>query len=179
MPRWLRMVRGMVGMGLTFAAAIGLLGAVLGLVGLLAGEVTPQGLRWIVARLSVAGGILGVAFSGVLAFAARGRSFDRLSLPFVAGLGAGVGLLYFLLISINGIGVWSLRAAVVNLALLTVIGGGCAAAALLAARTAGRRLAPGVPQEELTGGDDVTAAAPREAGQRERHEAPRVPPHAS
>ena len=73
MPRWLRIDRGMVGTGVTFAVAVGAIAATVALAGVL--------------------------FTGGLALTARGRTFDRLSLRYVTGMGAGGGVLYFLLIA--------------------------------------------------------------------------------
>ena len=152
MPRWLRVIRGMIGTGLTFAAGVGVMGSLLGLVGLLLGQLSWDDLRF-VARLSVVAFIVGVGFSGVLAIAARGRTFDRLSLPFVTALGAGGGFLYFLFIAAaNGARVWSVRAAIANLTILTLLGGGSAAATLILARRAGRALRSGEESPSLGGG---------------------------
>ena len=90
MPRWLRVIRAMIGTGLTFAAGVGVVSSILGLVGLLLGELSWDDLR-MVAKLSVVAFLVGVGFSGVLAIAARGRAFDRLSLRYVTALGAGGG----------------------------------------------------------------------------------------
>lgn len=79
MPRWLRVIRGMIGTGLTFAVGVGVAGSILGVVGLLLGELSWNDLR-MVAKLSVIAFLVGVAFSGVLAITARGRTFDKLSL---------------------------------------------------------------------------------------------------
>jgi len=143
MPRWLRVIRGMIGTGLTFAAGIGVMGSILGLVGLLLGELSWHDLR-MVGKLSVIAFLVGVGFSGALAIAAGGRTLDRLSLRYVAALGAGGGLLYFLFIAaVNGARVWSAWEAIGNLAILTLLGGGSAAAALSLARRAGRVLKSG------------------------------------
>ena len=81
------------------------------------------------------------------ALTARGRPFDRLSLPHFAALGAGVGFIYFLFMGFMGaFGVWSLASAITNLVLVTVAGGGSATAILLVARR-------GRPQ--LKAGDDL------------------------
>ncbi len=98
MPRWLRVIRGMIGTGLTFAAGVGVVGSILGLVGLLLGELSWDDLR-MVAKLSVVAFLVGVGFSGVLAIAARGRRLETLSLRYVTALGAGGGLLYLLFIA--------------------------------------------------------------------------------
>lgn len=149
MPRWLRVIRGMIGTGLTFAAGVGVVGSLLGLVGLLLGELSWDDLR-MVAKLSVVAFLVGVAFSGVLAITARGRPFDRLSLRYVTALGAGGGLLYFLFITVaNGARVWSAWAAIANLTVLTLLGGGSAAAILILARRAARALKSGEESRSL------------------------------
>lgn len=52
MPRWLRIIRGMVGSGLRFAVGVGAVASILGLVGLLLGQASWDDLR-MVAKLSV------------------------------------------------------------------------------------------------------------------------------
>lgn len=141
MPRWLRVVRGMVGTGLTFAVGVGAIATAVGFAGVLAGELTGRELLQVVVKLSVVSFLVGVLFTGALALTARGRTFDRLSLRYVTGVGAAGGVLYFLLIATNAWKAWSPMAALGNLALLSVIGAGSAAAALLLARRAGRALA--------------------------------------
>jgi len=155
----------MIGTGLTFAAGVGVVGSMLGLVGLLLGELSGHDLR-IVAKLSVVAFIVGVAFSGVLAIAARGRSFDRLSLRYVTALGAGGGLLYFLFIALmNGVRVWSASNAIGNLTILTLMGGGSAAATLLLARKAGHVLKSGEESRSLGEGRIEAPLARRETEQ--------------
>jgi hypothetical protein len=142
----------MVGTGLTFAAGVGVVGSLLGLLGVLLGQLSWDDLR-IVAKLSVVAFIVGVGFSGVLAIAARRLTFDKLSLRFVTGLGAAGGFLYFLfLAAANGARVWSVRAAIANLAILTLLGGGSAAATLILARKAGRALQSGDESHRLGDG---------------------------
>lgn len=143
MPSWLRVIRGMVGTGLTFAAGIGVIGSLIGLIGVLAGELSAGELLAIVARTSVVAFIVGVAFSAVLATSARGLPFQKLSLRLVTSLGAAVGLLYFLLIAISGLKVWSVTDAIANLAILLLLGAGSAAGTLILARRAGRTLKSG------------------------------------
>ncbi len=149
MPRWLRVIRGMIGTGLTFAAGVGVVSSMLALGGLLLGELSWDDLR-MVARLSVVAFLVGVGFAGVLAIVARGRTFDRLSLRYVTILGAGGGLLYFLFIAAsNGARVWSAWNAIGNLTILTLLGGGSAAATLILARRAGRALKAGEEPRSL------------------------------
>jgi hypothetical protein len=133
----------MIGTGLTFAAGVGAVASILGLAGMFLGELSWDDLR-MVPKLAVIAFLVGVGFAGVLALAARRRTFERLSLGYVTALGAGGGLLYFLFIAAaDGARVWTLWNAIGNLAILTVLGGGSAAATLLLARRAGRGLKPG------------------------------------
>jgi hypothetical protein len=152
----------MVGTGLTFAAGVGALAATVALVGVLAGELTGRQLLQVVGKLSVVSFLVGVLFAGALAVTARGRTFDRLSLRYVTGVGAGGGVLYFLLIATNAWNVWSPMAALGNLALLAAIGGGSAAAALLLARRAGRALAAGGDSRRIGEGGIKVAVAGRD-----------------
>lgn len=164
MPRWLRIIRGMVGTGLTFAVGVGAVASILGLVGLLLGQASWDDLR-MVAKLSVVAFLVGVGFSGVLAIAARGRTFERLSLRYVTALGAGGGLLYFLFIAAaNGARVWSVWNAIGNLAILTLLGGGSAAATLVLARRAGRTLGAGDEPPSLGESEIEAPLAPHETG---------------
>ena len=161
MSPWKRIVRGMIGTGLTFAAGVGVAGTIVGLVGLLLGALPWDDMR-MVAKLAVIAFLVGVGFSGVLAIAARGRTFDRLSLRFVTALGAGGGLLYFLFVAAaNGARVWSVWNAIGNLAILTLLGGGSAAATLIVARSAGRALNAGVDSPSLGEGSSEAPVSPR------------------
>ena len=87
MRKWLRRIRGAIGMGFTWAAAWGAAGMV------------P---RWLLGInpdvpfpivFGVLGFIAGVAFSGVLVLTEGRRRFDQMSLPRFAGWGAVGGLL--------------------------------------------------------------------------------------
>lgn len=95
MRGWLRRVRGLVGMGLTWAAGWALVGLLIGVASLLG---IPMG--WFLEvfdaplpALAVPGFFAGAAFSAVLGVAARHRRFDQLSLPRFAAWGALGGLL--------------------------------------------------------------------------------------
>lgn len=141
MSRWQRLLRGMIGTGLTFAAGVGVVASlIVGFVWLLPG--TSSGIEMI--RIVVASVIwafpIGVAFSGLLALTARGRSFDELSLPRFAALGAGGGLLLFGVLAANAYQSWSVLTALVNLAIFLVLGGGSATVTLVLARRAGQAL---------------------------------------
>lgn len=167
MPRWMRVIRGMIGTGLTFAAGVGAVSAILGLVALVAGQVSGRELLEMAGKLSVVAFIVGVAFSGVLAISARGRAFDKLSLRLFTALGAGVGLLYFLIIGVNnGFRVWSAGDAVGNLTFLTLLGAGLAAGTLIVARKAGHALTSGEELRRLGEGEIDMPLARREADQK-------------
>ena len=143
MTRWLRIVRGMVGTGLTFAAGVGGVVSFFGAVAWLRGRATGVEVLETVGRFSVAGFVLGVGFASVLVIAARTGLFKRLSLRVGTSLGVGAGLLYWLVLATTGGRSWSPRLAILNLVLLVVMGGGLAAATVLIARRAGSVLGRG------------------------------------
>ena len=97
MPKWLRRIRGAVGIGLTWAAGWALVGVLIGVSSLLL-----PGLPWDrffevfdapLPALAVPGFVGGAIFSVVLGFVARRRRFSELSLPLFAVCGAVGGLL--------------------------------------------------------------------------------------
>jgi len=97
MNKWLKRVRGTVGMGLTWAAAWAVGGLLIGVTSLLL-----PGLPWDsffavfdapLPALAIPGFFSGAFFSMVLGIAGRGRKFDELSLPRFAAWGALGGLL--------------------------------------------------------------------------------------
>ena len=97
MKKWLRRIRGAVGMGLTWAAGWALFGVLIGVTSILL-----PGLPWELLfevfdaplpALAVPGFFGGVVFSTVLGIAGRRRRFDELSLPRFAAWGAVGGLL--------------------------------------------------------------------------------------
>jgi hypothetical protein len=144
MPRWLRVLRGMVGTGLIFSVGVGVIASVIaGVAWLVTGmERNVELIRVVVASAMWAFPI-GMAFAGFLALTARGRSFEKLTLPRIAALGAGGGLLLYGVLAANAWHAWSLRAALANLTIFVVLGSGSATAALLLARRAGPALKPG------------------------------------
>ncbi|HTE47351.1 MAG TPA: hypothetical protein VK636_19020 [Gemmatimonadaceae bacterium] len=153
MPRWLRVIRGMIGTGLTFAVGVGGVAAIAGALVWLGGRITGREVMEIAGKFSVVAFLLGVAFSGVLAITARGRLFNKLSLRLVSALGAGAGLLYWVFLAMNGGRNWSPRDAIANFAMLIVIGAGSAAATLMIARRAGSALESSDELQHLGTGD--------------------------
>lgn len=90
MRQWLKRLRGVVGMGLTWAIAWGLVGGLI-----MEGIVDPHGEiadMW-PQLLAIPGFLGGVAFSLVLAVAERKHRFDELSVPRFAAWGAVGGTL--------------------------------------------------------------------------------------
>lgn len=146
-------MRGMIGTGLTFAAGVGGLMTLLGLAGMIFGDLTWREMAETASQFTFASFLVGVTFSGVLAIVARRKTFDKLSLPGVMALGAGGGLLYFGAIATNAWNVWSPRVAFINFALLTGIGAVAAATTLIIARRASRALKSGNEMASLTEGD--------------------------
>jgi hypothetical protein len=142
----------MLGMGLTFAAGVGAIASlVAGLVWALPGvEGGPEMFRMVVAS-AIWSFPIGVAFSGVLAITARGRSFDKLSIPRFAALGSGAGLVFFGLLALNAWQAWDLNTAIVNAAIFVALGGGSATGTLLLARRAAPELESSDEPPSLSG----------------------------
>jgi hypothetical protein len=168
MPRWLRIIRGMLGTGLVFSAGVGLVGSVVaGIAWLAAGGGDLAELMFVVLASAIWAFPMGVLFSGILSLTARGRSFEELSLPLFAALGAGAGLALFAPLAANAWDVWSLSTALVNAGLFAFLGGGSATATLMLARKAGPALesgehepVPGAGQGgEARGGDAMDPGA--------------------
>lgn len=152
MPRWLRVIRGMLGMGLTFSVGAGLLSSVIGLIPLLLSRVTPMELLIPVVGSALWAFPVGVAFSGVIALTAGGRAFERLSLPRFAATGIGAGLVAFGFLGLNAWDAWSTADAIANAAILMGLGGTSATVSLLLARRARPALEAGDDGLRLEGG---------------------------
>lgn len=137
MRKWLRRIRGAIGMGLTWAVG----GALVGFGIELVHNIWPNPLGSLIdiwpAALAYPAFLSGVAFSAVLRIAAGRRRFDQLSIPRFAAWGALAGLLVGLvpaamvgagLVTLN-VPLWPLTAA---LAGLLMAGSALAAAVSLA-----------------------------------------------
>ena len=153
MPRWLRVVPGMIGTGLTFAVGVGAVGSMASVLPwLLPGGYSGREILELVVKSSIWAFPIGVAFSGALAITARGLPFDKLSLPRFAALGAGGGLLLFGLLAINAWQAWSVSTAIANATIFVLLGGGSATATLVLARRAGHALKAGDESPSLGDG---------------------------
>ena len=169
MPRWLRILRGMLGTGLAFAVAGPIIIGMIGLGFWIVGEAPLLGVVAVAARSAVLGFGMGFVFSGAVALLARGRTFERLSLPAFTALGGSVGLAVWTAMGLNGaFSAWSLDTAVANLVLLTALGAGSAATTLLVARRA--KGAPNAADDQLALGEGPASTI--DAQQSERHRAP-------
>jgi hypothetical protein len=157
----------MIGTGFTFAIGVGGIMSIVGAIAMIRNKATIIDVLQTVGQFSVAAFVLGAGFAGVLALLARGKNFSKLSVPLVGAVGVGAGLIYFGLISINGIGVWTPRVALLNFSLLTVMGGASAVAMLLIARRASSKsdseLGAGEEHDALGAGepDIFTRTRPR------------------
>lgn len=129
--RWLRRLRGAIGMGLTWALAWAPVGGVFRLIFGKGGDDVPFPIVF-----GLVGFMAGVTFSGVLAIVGRRRGFDQLSLPRFAGWGGLGGLVLY--------GAFALTAGpggepLFFAPLFVIAGAGSAAGTLAVARKAGER----------------------------------------
>jgi len=128
MKKWLRRIRGAIGMGLTWAIAWFGAGIILLLVVGFGAADVPFPILF-----GVFGFLAGVTFSGVLGIVEGRRRFDQMSLPRFAGWGAVGGLL------LSGILAWAAGLGGEYLVLGPVFalsGAACAAGSLALARRA-------------------------------------------
>jgi len=147
----MRTIRGMIGMGLTFSAGVGVVASMILVLPtwLLLGGDSGREMLVMVIKSSIWAFPIGVAFSGFLAITARGLPFDKLSLPRFAALGAGGGLLLFGLLGVNAWHAWSVMDAIANATILVLLGGGSATATLMLARRAAPALKSGDESRSL------------------------------
>jgi len=183
MKTWLRRIRAVSGMALSWAAGWALFGLLIGV----ASNLLPS-LPWHyvfeifdapLPALAIPGFVGGALFSTVLGVAGRRRRFDELSLPRFAAWGAVGGLLLSLvpaamvtvgLASIGDatLGLWQLTAVVSGP--LALLGAASASGSLLLARRAEKR-------ELLDAGADVAEAGLTEGEKRELLGGRDVPPN--
>ena len=169
MPRWLRVIRGMIGTGVTFAAGVGGVVSLFGVVALLRGRATVRDVLETVGQFSVASFLLGAGFAGVVAIGARVGLFKKLSLRLGTSLGVGAGILYWLFLAMTGGRSWTPRLAILNFVLLVLMGGLSAAATLFIARKAGSALEPGAERLGVGASEEEIVLA----GRRSKVEVPR------
>ncbi len=150
MKKWLRRIRGAVGMGLAWAAAWFGAGMVIMLGSLLVTGSTGADVPYPFG-FGALGFVAGVSFSGVLGLVEGRRRFDQMSLPRFAGWGA-VGGLLLAVIFVSAVALAEDPSFVTNLVFLgplfAAAGAGCAAGSLALARMGGDR-------ESLGAGADV------------------------
>ena len=166
MKKWLRRIRGAVGMGLSWAVVGFLAGVGIELIhGFWPNPIGSAFDIWPM-TLAVPGFLGGVAFSAVLGIAGRRRRFDELSLPKVAAWGAVGGLLVslapaavvFIGLATPNVSLWQITLA---LAGPFSLGGAVAASGTLAlARMADDR-------ELLAEGEDVAQVGLTEGEERD------------
>jgi len=136
MSEWLKRIRGILGMGLTWAGAWIAVGALLALVLFVVG-LDPPGFFWTIARVFGAVGFLtGSMFSGILLLTEGRRRFDELSLTRFVAWGALGGLL------LGGLAGLTIFGAPWVAGVTTLLGAGSAAATLVIARRAGDETLP-------------------------------------
>ncbi len=135
MKKWLRRIRGAVGMGLTWAVPWFGVGAVIGLV--FFGDRFNVEFLGNALFFAVSGFFVGAIFSTVLGIAEGRRRFDEMSLPRFAGLGAVGGLLMSVLF-LGTEGQFTLVGMLVT-GVVMLMGAGSAAGSLALARRADDR----------------------------------------
>lgn len=153
MSRWMRVVRGVLGMGLTFGALAGAFFAVAAAASAFFFPGVDDDLVFGIIAGTVWGFGIGASFSAVLAIAARGRSLDDLSFARVALVGAAGGLvLAGLFVGVTW-GDWPNGNAVVPFTMLPLLGTGGGICSLLLARKAGKALSSGDDVGSLGNGE--------------------------
>jgi hypothetical protein len=160
MTKWLRRMRGALGIGLTWAAAWGGAGTLVMLVFLLRTGSRPD--APFPFMFAAAGLVAGLLFSGVLGLVEGRRRFDQMSIRRFAAWGAAGGFLlaaaFVLAVSLSG-GAGFLWNLVLVGPLFAVAAAGSAAGSLALARRAQGR-------ERLEATEDVTAAGLSEGASR-------------
>ena len=133
--RWKRVLRGMLGMGATFAAIGGGFFAAMTAIAAVLGRLEAEDPFFGVAAGAVWGFAIGVAFSAVLAAAGSRVGFEKLSIPRVAAMGAIGG--FFLagaLIGLTKLAGNNFTGVVEALTFLPVLGALAGAGSLVVAR---------------------------------------------
>ena len=163
MKKWLRRIRGAIGMGLTWAVGWALVVVVMGVTTILLPgtwldvifAAADDELLMVMVVPAFAGGVV---FSAVLGIAGRRRRFDELSLPQFAAWGAIGGLLLSLFpAAALAVGAASVAQAAVIIATVTLLSAISASGSLMLARMAEDRelldASTDVAEVGLTGGE--------------------------
>jgi peptidoglycan/LPS O-acetylase OafA/YrhL len=142
MKKWLRRIRGAIGMGLTWAAAWGGAGTLVMLGFLLVTGRRPDAPFPLM--FGVFGFVAGIIFSGVLGLVEGRRRFDQMSLPRFAAWGAAGGFLlsaaFVLAVSLAGNPAFLWNLVVVGPAFAVAAAGSAAGSLALARRAQDREL---------------------------------------
>jgi len=139
MKKWLKRIRGAVGMGLTWAAGWFGVGALIEVVTMVLGISSAMAALELAAAFAIMGFIGGAAFSVVLGIAEGRRRFDEMSLSRFAGWGAVGGLLIMALVLAVSASAVTLPFVLVAGVVGALMGAGSAAGSLALARRADDR----------------------------------------
>jgi hypothetical protein len=140
-------------MGATFGAISGAIGALLAAAVAIFAPGTEDELGFMIMAFTAWGTLIGAGFATVLAIAARGRSFDELSLARTGFIGAGGGLLLASVLMGLTFPHWAPADRIIPFVVLPLLGASSATLALLIARRAGPALPPGDEPLSLGNGD--------------------------
>lgn len=158
MSRWKKVIRGVLGMGLTFGALAGAFFSLIALVSAVFFPGAEDDLAFMIIAGTVWGVGIGTSFSAILAIAAGRRSLDELSYVRVGSVGLAGGLLLAGLLVGATWGDWPNGNAIVPFSILPLLGAGGGMASLLVARKAGRALRSGDETGSLPEGDGFDAS---------------------
>ena len=138
MKKWLKRIRGAVGMGLAWAVVWAGVGAIVGVVAAVLGFDSASGIAEGAAAGVIVGFIAGASFSTVLGITEGRRRFDEMSLPRFAFWGALGALLLSGVLTATGMLI-SVTAGIVEFGVLPLLAAGCASGSLALARRADDR----------------------------------------
>ena len=139
MRKWLKRIRGALGMGLAWAVVWAGVGALIEVVTMVLGISSAMDVLERAAAFAIMGFIGGAAFSVVLGIAEGRRRFDEMSLPRFAGWGAVGGLLMMALVLAVSASAVTLPFVLVAGVVGALMGAGSAAGSLALARRADDR----------------------------------------
>lgn len=155
---WKRIVKGILGMGVTFGALGALFFSILAVAGALFFPGAEDDLLFMIIAGTTWSTVLAVSFSSLLAVAARGRSFDELTLARIGAVGMGAGLAIATILVGATWGEWPNGNWIVPFTTLPLLGAGGGIGTLLLARTAGRALGSSDASPALDAGPDPSGS---------------------